>query len=256
MKKLLFYVIMTISYKGGGIVLYKALAAQSNALIVDIVAILFIFIMVSICAKKGFIDCFFGTVTTMLALVVALTFTKLCVQITGGMFGLEDLLQGKFEGTFAKINGFNADVSQSGVEAAIKEQNVPAIMARLVMKMVGNPDNIPTGTTLAMLLSEEMAALSITLICAVTLFIVIKICMKFLRGILTAIANNIKLVHGVNVLLGATIGFLEGALILCGLLAVLTVFPNEAIINFLSQSTIVSELYINNPLVSLMGAML
>ena len=236
--------------------LYDVLAAQSNALIADIVAILFVFIMVSICAKKGFIDCFFGTVTTLLALVVALTFTKICVQTTGGMFGLENLLQGKFEATFVKINGFNADVSQSGVEAAIKEQNVPAIMARLVMKMVGNPDNIPTGTTLAMLLSEEMAALSITLICAVTLFIVIKICMKFLRGILTAIANNIKLVHGVNVLLGAGIGFLEGALILCGLLAVLTVFPNEAIINFLSESTLVSELYISNPLVSLMSAML
>ena len=129
-------------------------------------------------------------------------------------------------------------------------------MARLVMKMVGNPDNIPTGTTLAMLLSEEIAALSITLICAFTLFIVIKICMKFLKGTLNVIADNIKLVHGVNILLGAGIGFLEAMLILCGLLAILTVFPNEAIINFLSQSTIISELYVNNPLISLMGAML
>lgn len=231
-------------------------AMQLKNCIVDILAVLFIFIVVSVCAQKGFIKCFFGTISTILALVVAFSFTKGFINITGGMFGLSDLLQGKLEGAFAKINGFGGDISAQGVEAAIEEQNLPAILARLVMKTVGNQDSVPAGTTLAMLLGEATSGLAMTLIAGITLFIVTKLLLGFLKGTLIVISDSIDLMHSTDVLLGAVVGFLEGLLIICSILAVLTVFPNEKITEFLTHTIFIGELYAKNPLVTLLGTMI
>lgn len=224
--------------------------------IADIVVVLFAFILVNVCAKKGFINCFFGTISTLLAFLVAMSFTEIFVNITGGLFGLDGFIQGKLETAFTNINGFNADISQSGVEAAIQEQNVPAILAGLVMKLVGSQETIPTGTTLAMLLSDATSSLGVTLIAGVTLFVVTKLFVRLMRGILTVIADSIQLIHGVNLLLGALVGFLEASLIVCGILAVFAIFPNEDIVSYLSKTIFLGELYVHNPLITIMGFML
>lgn len=195
-------------------------------------------------------------VSSLLALFVAFALTKVFVSMTGGLFGLEELLQEKMEVAFSKINGFTADVSKNGVEAAIQEQNISAILAGLVMKLVGNQENIPAGTTLATLVGDATAGLSVTLITSLVLFFGVKIGMRFLRGILKTVANHIKLFHAVDVLLGAAVGFVKASLIICVILLVLALFPNEAISTFLSKTIFLGELYANNPLVSIMGWML
>ena len=70
------------------------------------------------------------------------------------------------------------------------------------------------------------------------------------------LAENIHLVNGVNILLGAIVGILEALLIVCAILAVLAIFPNEKIAAFLSETLFVGSLYVNNPLVSILGMML
>ena len=224
--------------------------------IVDGIVALFALISVIVCAKKGFIDCFFGTISTIVALVVAIAFAKTVVSATDGLFGLQGFLQGKLEGVFAKLNGFTADISQSGVEAALEEQNVSAILAGLVMKLVGKQESIPEGTTLAMLCGEGAGSLATTLIAGLALFIVAKLIIRLLRGVLNAVAENIGLVRGVNVLLGAAVGFLQALLIVCVILAVLAIFPNEAIAAYLSKTYFIGKLYLHNPLVSILGAMI
>jgi hypothetical protein len=62
--------------------------------------------------------------------------------------------------------------------------------------------------------------------------------------------------HSTDVLLGALVGFLEGLLILCSILAVLTTFPNEKITEFLTHTIFIGELYAKNPLVILLGTMI
>ena len=128
------------------------LSAQASNWIIDVVVILFALIMFISCAKRGFIDCFVGAVSTIVALIVAISFAKIFVSMTDGLFGLADIIQGKLEESFAKVEGFTADVSSSGVEQALKEQNVSAILAGLVMRLIGKQDSIEAGTTLAMLL--------------------------------------------------------------------------------------------------------
>lgn len=229
---------------------------QMNNCIADIIAVLFIFIMTCIGAKKGFINCFFGLVSTLLSLVVAVSFTKVFISMTDGLFGLESFLQTKLEGAFATINGFNADVSESGVEVALQEQNLPAILARLVMKVVGKQDTIAPGTTLAMLLGETTSGMAITLIAGFVLFIVTRIAVRLLKSILSGIAEKITLIHGVNIMMGACVGFMGAALILSAILAVMAVFPNEKIVGYLAKTIFLGALYANNPLVVLIGALL
>ena len=232
------------------------LAIQVGNWIIDVAVILFTLIMLAVSAKKGFINCFFGTISTALALVIAISCAKVFVSTTNGLFGLADIIQAKIEASFAKIEGFTSDVSKSGVEQALKEQNVSAILAGLVIKLVGKQDSIEAGTTLAMLLGEATSGLAINLISGFILFVLTKSVVWFLRGVLNVLTENIHLVNSANVLLGALVGLLASVLIVCTVLAVLAIFPNEKITEFLSETIFVGKLYVKNPLIKIIALML
>lgn len=236
--------------------LHALSATQASNWFIDVVVILFTLIMFVTCARRGFIDCFFGTISTILAVLVAFSFAKLFASATDGLFGLADTIQIKLESAFAKIEGFNADISKSDVDEALKTQNVSAVLSGLVMKLVGKQESLAAGTTLAMLLGEATSTFAVNLISGFALFVLTKIAVWFLGGVLNVIAESIHLVNGVNVLLGAVVGLLESALIVCSILAVLAIFPNESIAPFLSETLFVGKLYDNNPLFSLLGTML
>lgn len=231
-------------------------AVQWTNYIADAVAALLALVMLIVCAKKGFITCFFGTVSTLVALIIAFSFAKSILSSTDGLFGLQDWFYKTFEESFAKLEGFNADVSESGVEAALKENNVSAILAGLVLKVAGKQDTVEAGTTLAMLLAEATSSLAATLTSGLALFILIKLGVRLLRGILNSAAKKMPLVKGVNTLLGAVVGLLQATLIVCGILAILTVFPVVSISQYLEKSLFLGALYENNPLVSLLGMLL
>lgn len=228
-------------------------AVQWTDYIADGIVALFALIMIFVCAKKGFIDCFFGLISTAAALILAIAFAKTIVNVTGGLFGLEELLKRKIEASLIKVNGFNVDISAVGVEAALKEQNVTGILASLVMKLIGQQNNLPEGTTIATLLSDKTSVLAVTLIAGIAIFIVAKLIMMLLKGLLNTIAEKIPLVKGVDTLLGAVVGVLQAALIVCGILAILTVFPNENIAAYLSKTLFVGKLYVHNPLVTILS---
>ena len=122
--------------------------------------------------------------------------------------------------------------------------------------MVGKKDVIDPGTTLAKLLGETTAGLATTLAAGLTLFIVTKLATGLLKGVLTLIADRITLVHGVNVLMGAGVGFIAATLILCVILAVMALFPNEKITLYLMRTIFIGDLYVNNPLVAILGRFL
>lgn len=228
-------------------------AVQWTDYIADGIVALFALIMLFSCAKKGFIDCFFGFISTAAALILAVAFAKTVVGATGGLFGLDDLLKRKIESSLMKVNGFNVDISAVGVETALKTQNVTGILYDLVMKLVGQQNNLPEGTTIAMLLSDKTSALAVTLIAGVAIFIIAKLVMMLLKGLLNTIAEKIPLVKGVDTLLGAVVGLLQAALIVCGILALLASFPNENVAAYLSKTLFVGELYVHNPLVTILS---
>ena len=89
----------------------------------------------------------------------------------------------------------------------------------------------------------------------IIVFILAKILLGLIARVLTRIANSVKAVGAANTLLGAAIGFLKAAILICAVLAVLSVLPetlsfvpkaNAAI----DETLIVRAVRDNNPLLS------
>ena len=95
---------------------------------IDGVVILVAFIFAVKSAKKGFVDCFFGFVSTILAIIAAFTFMKGLLAWTDGLFGLQGAIENGLIGAFGKVKGFDVDVSAAGMEAALEDKNLPSFL--------------------------------------------------------------------------------------------------------------------------------
>ncbi len=89
----------------------------------------------------------------------------------------------------------------------------------------------------------------------IIVFVLAKILLGVLARLLTQIARQIKAVGAANTLLGAMLGFLKAAILICAVLAVLSVLPET--ISFvpkanaaIEQTLIVRAVKNNNPLLS------
>ncbi len=214
--------------------------------IADIIVAIFILVSMLSCGNKGFIACILGAASTILAFFVATTLAGKTLDITGGLFGLQDWFAKKFTTSFAKLDGFNVDVSQKGVEAALAEQNIAAIVGRLVLKSAEK--EVAAGTTLAMLVGNSTARLAAILVCGVGLFIVVKLLVHFLKRILTNIMDELGPLGKINSLFGVLYGMLRALIIVGLILAVFTLFPFGGVVNYISKSLFVKYLYEYNPL--------
>ncbi len=219
----------------------------------DILAIGFFLLMIVVSARRGFVGCILNIVSSLLAIILAVALASAVVDGTGGLFGLQSSMTKSPTKTFLKVDGFGVDVSQTGVEAALQQQNVSAILARLVLKVAGKQEEIAAGTTLAQLLGEATGSLAARLIAGIVLFIAIKITVRLLRGLLTSLVEKIPLLGSVNRILGAVFGGLYALIIVSAVLALLAVVPVEGISTFLSKSLLVGFLYEHNILVIMLS---
>ncbi len=231
------------------------LAPQWASHIADIIAVGLLLIMTLIGAKKGFIKSFFGMISTIGALIVAILFAKRVLAWTDGLFGLQDFFDGKLSHAFSKLNGFDADVSAGGVDAALENKNMPALIARLVMKFADTKE-LAAGTTLAQVVGETLSRLACIAITAVLLFIVVKILLSIVKRILDRWANGTKTASGLNTFGGAVFGLVKGLMIICLLLFIVTLIPTNFISNYIEKTVTLETLYNYNPWVWLLGLLL
>ena len=233
---------------------FRLCALQWQNYIADGIALLFIIGFTIVCAKRGFIDCFFGFISTLVALILAVTIAKSFMNATDGLFGLRNSLTESLTKRFSKLDGFGVDISTVGTEAALSNADLPAVIAKLVLKTTSS--TLEPGTTLGMLLGSTVARLLCLLICALVLFILIKLVIKILRRALTKVAESIPILDGVNALLGAVVGLLQSILILSVIIGVLTLFPSDTITEYFANTYMVKFLFEHNPLVAILGLFL
>ncbi len=62
-------------------------AVKWSAYCLDIVAAIFILLSMLICGRKGFISCFVGVISTVVALVLAISLAKSAATLFAGIFG-------------------------------------------------------------------------------------------------------------------------------------------------------------------------
>lgn len=198
-------------------------------------------------AKKGFVECFFGFVSTILAVVLAFTFMKGVLSWTEGLFGLQGVIENAVTGGLGKVTGFDIDVSAAGIEAALEGKNLPSFLIDAIVSSVGNQE-VPVGTTLAMIVAGTIAEFTATLIAWFAVFFIAKLLLKLVRRILNSIVESLPIVGSLNHLLGFVVGGIKGLLIVCGVIAVIALIPAEGLNVFLNECTIVRWLYNSNPL--------
>lgn len=230
-------------------------ALQWTAYLLDLVVVLFVVGFTFVCAKKGFIECFFGFISTIVAVVIAFSFAKLFVNITDGLFGLQGAFEKGLTKVFSKISGFDTDVSSVGVADAIKEKDLPVILVSLIMKVFGSGE-LEAGTTLGHMLGVSVAKYAVTLLCGILLFIGVKLVIFLLKKTLSKIVENIKPLGSLDALLGAVVGLVESTLIVCAMLSLLTIVPSQSVSNYLNNSLFVGKLYNYNPLVHILALLL
>lgn len=218
----------------------------------DIIVLLVLTGCIFLCARRGFIDCFFEFVSTVAAFLTALLFTKAVVSLTGGLFGLQDLMSGSLEKSFLNIKAFQTDISNEGMEAALRANNIPTFLVRLIVNAFAD-ETLPVGTTIATLAGGAVARLATMLIVFASLYALARVALFFMRKILTDLAKKITLVHKVNTVLGGVAGFIEGLLILYAVLSLLSLIPSENIMSYMDNSILLGFLYNHNLLNILLG---
>ena len=226
-------------------------ASWINYAVDAVVVVLMIMFAIS-SAKKGFVECFFGFISTILAVVAAFTFMKGVLSWTDGLFGLQGVIENAIIGGLGKVAGFDIDVSAAGIEAALAGKNLPSFLINAVVDSVGNQE-VPMGTTLAMIVGGTIAEFTATLVAWLAVFIIAKLLLKLVRRVLNSIVESLPIVGSLNHLLGFAVGGVKGLLIVCGVIAVLALIPAEGLSTFFNETVIVRWLYNSNPLHVILG---
>ena len=224
----------------------------SNYYIVDIVVVAILIVFTILAARKGFINCMLGFIVTSIAILVAVIFADNLVEASGGIFGLEKGMSNWLVEVLSKNELFNRDVSAPGLTKSLQDANVPGFIADAIVKEFGN-SSLPEGTTLASLVGPKVSSFICLLMCGALLFLFVKLLGFFVGKILKKKVQSISLMGKLNVLFGALIGFIEGFLIVCSILSILSIFVTSGVTAFFDQTLFVGKWFHNNPLGQILG---
>lgn len=213
---------------------------------VDLIALAVVLVFAVVCSRRGFVDCFFGFISTLVAISLAFLFMKTFVRITGGVFGLQGLIERGCTNALLKIKGFDLDISTQGV-AELLSGKLPKFLVNIVVENIANGD-VPAGTTVATVVAQTASKYAINLIAWLLLFLLAKLFIRLLERVLTAIVSRLPIVGSLNSLLGLAVGVLEGVLIVSGVVAVFGLFPSNTLANFFNGAYFIKVIYNHNPL--------
>ena len=220
--------------------MFNLLAFQA-AYALDIACVLIFVVWALIGAKKGFVKCFFGLVSTLIALVLAITLASTVSGWLDSAFGMTEFFSGKFENTFLKINGFDADISSVGIASALENVRLPGFIKDLILKNLGEVNNLPAGTTLA------------SQVAPVVIFIVSRLLLLIVEKILSSVVRSWSVAAALNGILGFAVGAVKALIVVCAVLAILSLIPSEGIVSFFDKTVVLKYLFNNNPLTKLLG---
>lgn len=219
--------------------------------IADIAVLLAIMIWAFIDAKKGFINCFFSFVSAIVCAAAVLFLSKPVLTWTEGLFGLEKWMQDGLGGWLSGIKPFNLDVSMEGWKAQFDEMSLPAFLQNAMLAEIEPlAGEIPAGTMLGQYAGQAIGTFLALAICGLAVFIVVKLIMSLLRGVLNRIAENSPFIEKTNRLGGLFAGAFKAFALTCVVLAVLSLFASEGITTFFDNTLCLKGLYHNNPLMA------
>lgn len=232
----------------------NALLSNFAIYAVDAIVAVVILVFAIVSARRGFVECFFGFISTIVAILLAFLFMKTFVRVTNGIFGLQGVIENGLVKALSKIKGFDLDISSQGIAETLSGK-LPKFLINIVLENVSNGD-VATGTTVAMSVANTLSGFAINLIAWLILFLVIKLLIKLIERFLSSIISKLPIVGSLNTILGFTVGILQGLLIISGVIAVIALFPSESTATFFNDTILVGLLYNHNPLHAVFGLIL
>jgi hypothetical protein len=225
------------------------LAATFNLeYIADIAFILVMLIWAIVDAKKGFINCFFSFVTAIVCTLAVLFLSAPVLEWTGGLFGLEGIIQGGLGDWLSTIKPFDIDVSMKGWEAYLEEMQLPDfLMEALLAEIEGFVGDIPAGTLLGQFMGNVVGSFLSIILYGIAVFIIVKLIMLLLRGLLNKVVCSCKFFEKINLLGGLVAGAFKGFAVVCIVLALLSLITVPEISAFFDKTLILNGLYHDNP---------
>lgn len=220
--------------------------------VIDILAVIVIIGVAIVSAKRGFADCLFGFISTIVAILLAFLLLKPVMNWTNGLFGLQDAVEKGCVSALSKIKGFSMDISNQGISEALAGKALPQFLIDAIVSSVGN-ESIPAGTTIAMLAGDALGGFIVGLIVWVILFFVAKLLLMLVKNLVCSLIENLPIVSSLNTLLGFVLGLLQGLLVVSGIVAVLSILPIPGATNFFSNCMFVGLLYNHNPINVIVG---
>lgn len=219
--------------------------------ILDILAVVVILGVAVVSAKRGFVDCLFGFIATIVAILLAFLLLKPVLTWTGGLFGLQGALEKGCIGALSKIKGFSMDISNQGISEALAGKALPQFLIDAIVSSVGN-ESIPVGTTVAMLAGDALGGFIVGLIAWFALLFLFKLVLKIVKTLVCSVVENLPIVSSVNTLLGFVVGILQGVLIISGIIAVISILPLSGG-SFFGDCVFIGWLYNHNPINVIVG---
>jgi|GEM_PF-1400849 len=228
--------------------------AQFNwVYILDIGLVIALAIFGFIDAKRGFISVFVFFVSTAVSVILALLLAKGLQVITFGLFGLEGVIAEGLSNAFAGVQGMNIDVSVIPLEQ-LGSLGLPSFIYDKVAPLIAT-GSVAEGTTLAMLVGGILAQFIILSICAVLIFLIVKLSFLLLKNALENAAESITFVDKANRILGLLVGVSKVLVCTYAALALLSLLALAApsISEFFDQCLILNFMYDYNPIIGIFG---
>ena len=213
---------------------------------VDFIALAVVLVFAVVNARRGFVDCLFGFISTLVAILFAFLLMKTFVRITGGVFGLQGLIERGCTSALLKLKGFDLDISAQGITETLSGK-IPKFLINIVVENIAKGD-APAGTTVASVVAQTISGYAINLIAWILLFFLAKLIIHFLQRFLSVLVKKLPIVGSVNTLLGLAVGILEGVLIVSIVVAVFGLFPSLALAEFFNGAFVIKVIYNHNPL--------
>lgn len=221
-------------------------------LLVDVLICLWLIGGIIVGAKKGFVECFFKLISTVLALFVAIILADQLLGWTDGLFGLSEKIGESFSEKFATSDEMNKYILSS---SQLEELGLPEALTKLLVsyyeKGYGGQN-----VTAAMVLGGAIGHLLALVIAGLIIFIIVKILLRLIRKSLTALVEKVAAIRVLNSILGTVLGALQTLITIWFYLSLMSLFPVTGINTFIANCTVLGAIADHNILMSLIAAIL
>ncbi len=218
------------------------LLASSTSWILDLVFVLLVVFGLAFGIRKGFISGVCKLAGTLFAIAIAVFFCVSFENFVESAFGMRTAIADGLLAQFSKKELMNVDVSGSDLGAAMSEAGVWGFIASAVVKSVAGAE-IPSGTTIAMLISPLIAKWISVVISFVLLVVIVKLGAFILDKTLSGVADKLKPIRIVNQLLGGILGLCKILLVLLLVLAICSWLPVDSLDQWILSSNVVGKIY-------------